>query len=262
MEKIKVIILKEWAEVFKNRMVLYSVTFVPLILTALPLITLYFTANMEGTASTSETPPEEFLGESCQGLSEIDCTQVYMLNLFTLMFMIMPAAIPGSIAAYSIVGEKTTHSLEPLLATPITIAELIIAKATAAAVPAIAATWLGFGAYLVGVRLMASEIIFARILEPMWFIAIFVVGPLITLTPVAVAIIVSSRATDPRVAEQISAIVILPIVMLIAGQAAGWVLLDRQIIIIIALATAVLDAALLYLSFRIFQRETILTRWK
>jgi ABC-2 type transport system permease protein len=223
---------------------------------------LFFSGDLEDSVSTSDPPPEQFYGELCQGLTEVDCTQVYVLNVFTLMFMILPAVIPGSIAAYSIVGEKTTRSLEPLLATPITIAELIIAKATAAAVPAIAATWLGFGIYLAGVRLMASEIIFAHILDPMWFIAIFIVGPLLTLTPVAVAIIVSSRATDPRVAEQISAIVVLPIIMLIAGQAVGWILLDQQLIIFIALATAVLDVGLLYLSFRIFQRETILTRWK
>ncbi|MCZ7673972.1 MAG: hypothetical protein M5U34_46010 [Chloroflexi bacterium] len=39
-QKIKTIISKEWAEVFKNKMVLFTVAFMPLIFTALPIITL------------------------------------------------------------------------------------------------------------------------------------------------------------------------------------------------------------------------------
>jgi len=56
--------------------------------------------------------------------------------------------IPVNIAAYSVVGEKTTRSLEPLLATPITTAELLIGKNMAAAIPAVLATWAGFLLYL------------------------------------------------------------------------------------------------------------------
>jgi hypothetical protein len=40
MEKIKTIIGKEWAEVFKNKLVLFTVAFLPLILVAMPLIML------------------------------------------------------------------------------------------------------------------------------------------------------------------------------------------------------------------------------
>ena len=37
MDKINTIVRKEWAEVFRNRLVLFTVAFLPLILTALPL---------------------------------------------------------------------------------------------------------------------------------------------------------------------------------------------------------------------------------
>jgi hypothetical protein len=40
MEKIKTIIGKEWAEVFKNKLVLFTVAFLPLLLVAMPLIML------------------------------------------------------------------------------------------------------------------------------------------------------------------------------------------------------------------------------
>jgi hypothetical protein len=47
MDKIKTIIDKEWAEVFKNKLVLFSVAFLPIILTALPLITVYSMRGIE-----------------------------------------------------------------------------------------------------------------------------------------------------------------------------------------------------------------------
>jgi ABC-2 type transport system permease protein len=261
MNKIKTIIAKEWAEVFKNRMVLFTVAFLPLILTVLPLGTLAAMNSFEGQM-TGDNAPDEFFGDLCTGLSEADCTNVYMLNIYTLMFMMLPVVIPASIASYSIVGEKTAHSLEPILATPITTLELLTGKAIAAAVPAIVATWGAFAIYVVGARLMVSDLIFGYLVAPMWLIAIFVISPLLTLMAVSTAIMVSSRVSDPRVAEQLSAVVILPLLMLIIGQSVGLILIDQRVILIMGVVVAILDAVLFYFSVKIFQREAILTRWK
>lgn len=265
MNKIKTIIHKEWAEVFKNRMVLFTVIFLPLIMVALPLGTMAALNTWEGNASSTQGLSESdlaFFGEMCAGLSEMDCTQVYTLNLFTLMLMILPVVIPVTIAAYSIVGEKTSRSLEPLLATPITTEELVIGKVIAAVVPAVLATWLAYAIYLLGARLMVPANIFAYLIEPMWLLAILVVSPLLTLLAVAVALMISSRTSDPRVAEQLSGLVVLPLLLLIVGQSVGFVLVNQRVIIIIGVVAAVLDALLLYFSIKVFQRETILTRWK
>ncbi|MCA9934645.1 MAG: ABC transporter permease subunit [Ardenticatenaceae bacterium] len=263
MDKIKTIVFKEWAEVFKNRLVLFTVIFLPLIMVALPLGTLAAMGNWNDELSqTSNDVPDEFFGELCEGLSEMDCAQVYMLDLFTLMLMILPVTIPVTIAAYSIVGEKTSHSLEPLLATPITTGELVMGKTIAAVIPAIAATWLSFAIYLVGARLMVTDTIFAYLVDPLWLIAIFVDSPLLTLMSVAIALMVSSRVSDPRVAEQLSAVVVLPLIMLIVGQSVGFILIDQTIIMILGVVVGVLDVVLLYFSVKVFQRETILTRWK
>jgi len=263
MFKIRTIIEKEWAEVFKNRLVLFSVAFLPLILTALPLITIAAT-NSTGTEGlgAADTAPDAFFGELCTGLNEMDCVQVYMLTLYILLFMIMPVMIPVSIAAYSIVGEKTTRSLEPLLATPITTVELLAGKIVAAIIPAIGVTWLSFGIYLIGARFMVNDAVFARLLEPMWLLAIFVVGPLMAVMAVSVAVMVSSRVNDPRVAEQLSGAVILPIILLVVGQSIGLVLISQELILIIGGVVLLRDIILLYVSHAAFSRETILTRWK
>ncbi|MEZ4516047.1 MAG: ABC transporter permease subunit [Chloroflexota bacterium] len=123
MDKIRTIIGKEWAEVFKNKMVLISVVLLPLVFAALPLVMLVV-FNRFGPSMGNLSDPDimEMFADQCQGLSGSDCTILYTLNLFVLLFMILPVAIPVTIAAYSVVGEKTNRSLEPLLATPITTA--------------------------------------------------------------------------------------------------------------------------------------------
>jgi ABC-2 type transport system permease protein len=203
----------------------------------------------------------QIFGEQCRGLSEFDCGQYYTLSLFTLMFMILPIAIPVTIAAYSIVGEKTTHTLEPLLATPITTVELLTGKALAAIIPAILATWLSFAVFLLGVRLQASDAVFSRVLDPSYLLAIFVLGPLLALMAVCFAIITSSRVSDPRVAEQLSALIIVPLILLVVGQSVGLILINRQIILLLTAVVGLLDLLLIWISVRLFQRETILTSW-
>jgi ABC-2 type transport system permease protein len=64
------------------------------------------------------------------------------------------------------------------------------------------------------------------------------------------------------VAEQLSALVLLPVILVVVGQSVGLVLINRQLMLIILVVVALLDAALLYLAVRLFQRETILTRWR
>lgn len=261
MDKIRTIIGKEWSEVFKNRLVFFSVAFLPLIFIALPIVTIMATGSMgaEEAGLDEAFPGSEAL---CVGLTAAECGEVYFLNLYAFMFMILPVAIPVTIAAYSIVGEKTTRSLEPLLATPITTAELLAGKALAAIIPAVAATWLSFGLFVGIMYFLVSRAAFAYLLDPLWAIAIFVVGPLLTLLSVSIAMVISSRVTDPRVAEQISMLIILPIIVGVIGQSAGVILIDRQFVLVVALAVLVIDAVLVYVGVQAFQRETILTRWK
>lgn len=263
MDKVTTIVGKEWSEVFKNRMVLLSVLILPLALATIPLVMLVVFDRL-GSSMGNLSDPEvmALFGDQCQGLSSSDCTVLYVLNIFVLLFMILPVAIPVTIAAYSIVGEKTNRSLEPLLATPITTAELLTGKLIAAILPALLATWLAFGLFLVGAYFLSSPDVFSKFLDPMWLIAIFLVAPLLTMLSACIALIISSRATDPRVAEQLSALVLLPIILVVVGQAVGLILINRDIMLIILAAVALLDVALLFLAVRLFQRETILTRWR
>ncbi len=259
MDRIRTIIDKEWAEVFKNRLVLFTVTLLPVLFTALPLIILTATKGTGG--QTTDVPAG--IGSMCAGIPSQDCVQIYIVNEFLLLFMIMPVMIPITIAAYSIVGEKATRSLEPLLATPISTIELLSGKMLAAVIPGILATWVCFAVFLLLLPVTGvSNIVRGYIAGPTWLLAIAVIGPLMAILAASFAVIISSRVNDPRVAEQFSAILLVPILILLFGQIAGIIIVNVQLMLISILAFIAIDVGVVYLGAKLFQRENILTRWR
>jgi ABC-2 type transport system permease protein len=258
-----VIVRKEWSEVFKNRLVLFTVSFLPLMLALLPLLILV----VMGSGSEMQDIPTSDIPSSflplCGDLQGGECLQYYLVSQFMLLFMMIPLAIPVTIATHSIVGEKITRTLEPVLATPISTLQLLAGKALAAVIPAVLATWAGFGVFaLSALFLSATPAVASRLGDPLWLMAIFLVGPLLSIASVSVAVMVSSRTTEPRVAEQLSMLVMLPLLGVFFSTMFGLIVLNEQMILWMAAILLVLDAGLAYFSIRVFQRETILTRWK
>jgi ABC-2 type transport system permease protein len=266
MDKVRTIIRKEWLEVFQNKLVIFTVIFLPLMMAAIPIGVLY---GMKETmpasvgSASAEALPKEFAALCPESLGTGDCMKVFIVNEFMILFMIIPVAIPGAIAGYSVVGEKTTHSLEPLLATPITTVELLIGKCLAAVIPAILATFGAFGIFAIGAAIiLANPALIALILDFRWLLAVFAIGPLLAFLAVTFALMVSSRVNDPRVAEQVSMIIIVPVIAGFFGQISGLFILNKEIISITALVMLVLDVIMFYLATKVFQRESILTRWR
>ncbi len=261
MDRIKAIIGKEWAEVFKNRFVLVTTIMLPFVFTALPLGILYSIGLTPSGDSAGGLPPQ-MLPKGASGLSAREQTQLLIIFQFLPLYILMPAVIPIAIAAASIVGEKTTRSLEALLATPVTTGELLLGKGLAAAIPGLAATWGAFAVFALGTAILASSGVVAQLLSPVWFVAILVVGPLFSVTAVGIALIISSRVNDARMAEQVSMLVVLPVLGLLVGQAVGVLVLNVRVFFVLAGILAVIDAIVVWLAVRLFQRETILTKWK
>jgi ABC-2 type transport system permease protein len=149
------------------------------------------------------------------------------------------------------------------LATPITTVELLIGKCLAAVIPAIVATYAAFGIFALGSWIIVeNKALLMALLDARWLIAIFLVGPLLAIMSVSFAVMISSRVNDPRVAEQVSMVVIVPVLGGFFGQIAGLFVINKQIITIVAFVMILMDAILLFLATRVFQREQILTRWK
>jgi ABC-2 type transport system permease protein len=262
MERIKTLISKEWAEAFKNRMVLGTVVAMPLLFMLIPLFQLALMRDIP--ASEMNDVPVGILTQcQVQSFSPAECMQGFLVNEFLLLFLLIPLAVPVTIASYSIVGEKSTRSLEPLLATPTSTTEILVGKGLASAIPAIGATWLAFAIFLIGARFfVVSDRVYALFMNPMWLVAMFVVAPLMTVFAVNIAIIISSRVNDPRAAEQIGMLVMLPILMIFFGSIFGLFTLTTASMLAFGALTLLIDVGLVMLGVKLFQRETILTRWK
>jgi len=265
MKHIRTIIDKEWSEVFKNRMVIMTMALLPLLFTALPLLMLDLTTSsvpaIEGNVEASGLP-QGFLS-ACDGMNANECTQIYVMNQFLLMFMMMPLIIPTTIAAYSIVGEKTTRSLEPLLATPITTRELLAGKSLAAVIPGVLITYAAFTVFLIGTFILKiSPAVRGYLTSPVWILGILLLGPVLAVIATMFSIFISSKVSDPRVAEQVSSLVILPLMLVLGFVLAGKLIINGWFMLIAILVCALAAVALLYLGTIIFDRENILTKWK
>ena len=78
--------------------------------------------------------------------------QAFIIQNFMAYFLLIPAMVPMAIATQSVIGEKVARSLEPQLATPLEVPELLAGKTLAAALPAMTATWAVFVALWPGQR--------------------------------------------------------------------------------------------------------------
>ena len=266
--RVRVIVEKEWAELIRRRSMV-------LLMTALPaaLLMVAFAAALVVPVLMGDDVFEDqdlvrvfaVVREHAPDLAALGpktVFQVMLLRQILVLLLLVPIFVAMSVAAYGIVGEKVNRSLEPLLATPITTAELLLGKSLAAVIPGIALAWALFALLALGVALFAAPGVFGQVLNATALCIILLLCPLIGLLAFSVVIITSARSSDPRAAQQIGAVVVVPLISVIAGQMSGFFLLTPLLAIAAAAVLAVIDFFVLKAGVALFQRETILTRWK
>src|SRR6266700_4007176 len=80
-----------------------------------------------------------------------------------LFLQLIPVMLPTTIAAYAVIGEREQRTLETVLTTPVTDAELLAGKAIAAVLPAVAISWLLFGVYVGLAQIFAPHVVVSQI---------------------------------------------------------------------------------------------------
>lgn len=251
---------KEIMEILKNKLLMFTVIPLPLIFVAIPLLFVYFAGDQPIDDKEIELYLQ--LSPAFANMNPVDVAQIVLVGQFMFLLLLTPTIVPMTIATFSIVGEKQARSLEPLLATPIRTWELLLGKAMAAVAPAIVTTWICYGILLAGMAVLARPLVFASVASGVWPLAIGVLTPLLAVLTVNVGVLISSRVNDTRVAQQIGGMIVLPLIGLSIAQAAGVMLFDLRMFALGAIILILLDAGVLVAATRLFQRETILTRWK
>jgi ABC-2 type transport system permease protein len=266
--RIRTLLAKEWLELRNNRSLILTLI-VPLVMfTLIPLITAFGLPLTLGDSLTADPDTEEVVENLLTAfpgfgaLQPIQQFQVYILRQFLALFLISPIIGSIGIATYSIIGEKTTRSLEALLASPIRTDELLVAKSVAAALPPVLVTWFMFLIFALIVFFAGGYDVFRYTFDLAAWGLILLMAPLVALLGLGLGVITSSRVNDPRTAQQIGGIFILPLVALVFGQSAGIFLLGLPIVLVASVVLLLIDLAILGIGVSLFNREQILTRWK
>jgi ABC-type Na+ efflux pump permease subunit len=184
--RLRGMIRKELREYRRNRSLLGGMTIVPLVFLIQPLLSAF---TLSSSASTPLTHRHELL---------------YMLAI--------PALVPALMASYSVVGERQQGTLEPVLSTPIRHDELLLAKALAVLAPSIAVSSGVYAVFLVCVELFAHAGVAPALIRSPDVLAQVIFTPLIAAWSIWIAIAISTRSSDIRVAQQLSTLASLPTV--------------------------------------------------
>ena len=254
------ILRREWSETIRNRLLLSTILLPPLLLTVAPLVL--------ASAVESEALPPELVRQVLDqrpewaALTPGELAGAFAVQQFLVFFLLMPAYIPLSIATFSIIGEKQARSLEPVLAAPIRTGELLAGKAIAALVPGVLAGWSTYVVFVVLASIVYGPALFGVVTDGSWLAGVFLLGPAVGLSSVVAGVIVSARVNDPRVAQQVGGVIIVPIIGLVLVQATGTLLVGPSGYALVAAAILVVSLIGLRIGVRLFDREAILTRWR
>jgi ABC-2 type transport system permease protein len=254
------ILRREWMETLRNRLLLSTILIPPVLLTVAPII-------LAGAVGDRALPAElatQVLRQKPEwaAFSSGELAGAFAVQQFLVFFLLMPAYIPLSIATFSIIGEKQARSLEPVLAAPIRTEELLAGKAIAALVPGVLAGWATYVAFVALASAVYGPALFGVVTDASWLAGVFLLGPAVGLSSVVAGVIVSARVNDPRVAQQIGGVVIVPIVGLVMVQATGTLLVGPLGYLLMSLAVLLVSLIGLRIGVRLFDREAILTRWR
>ena len=267
-DRLKTLIGKELREFRASPSAILPVAVVVIVTLAVPFLVLIVVPRLTGENLAADPMIRKTVAFAADympalaGLPPVSAVQAFLFQQFLFLFLVSPIVGAVTLAAYSIVGEKQGRTLEPLLTTPLTTAEIVLAKVVAALMPALAIELVGVCIYFALISVLADPGVFAAVAGTRSALLLLAIGPLASLVALQGTIAISSRVNDPRSAQQIAVLLVLPLVGLLVGQIAGAFVVTNVMLVGVAAGLAVIWVFLIMLSVALFERETILTRWK
>jgi ABC-type Na+ efflux pump permease subunit len=230
------ILQKELRDYRRNRFVVLSMAFLPLVFVVLPIVQLF-------TISVSVTS------------AKLD----HRIGLSLLYMLIVPAIIPSFLAAYSVVGEREQGTLEPVLTTPIHREEFLIGKALAALLPALAVAYMIFGIFLAATAAFAHAAVASAVFERDHLLVQLLFTPLVAGWSIWAGIAISTRMSDVRAAQQLSVLASLPPVAIVALLSFNLITPSLGLALGLAAALLLIDGLAWRVVATMFDRERLVS---
>jgi ABC-type Na+ efflux pump permease subunit len=269
-DKAKLVFRKDWCEVKRNWQVLLPVTILPLMISVVLPVVLTLIPSLIPAQQTQVNGFDTLIlnlpANVQEQLASMDDFQsmIYVMAVyfFAPFFLIIPLMASSVIASDSFAGEKERKTIEALLATPLSDSELFFGKMLVSFVPSMLITIFSFVVYSLLFDVLAFNLFDGLLLLPNldWILMIFGLAPTIALASIGLTVIISSKVKGFREAQQISVVLLLPILGMVFGQAAGAVIFGTTMIVILAVVFVVVDFVIFKIGVTTFKREEILAQ--
>lgn len=262
---------KDWLEIKRNWQVLLPIIILPIIFSVvLPVIVLGIsstptpTTNMSTSDFQSLIPnlPAEIQTQLAQFTPNQVLVYIMVLYFFAPIFLIIPVMASSVMGSDSFAGERERKTIEALLATPISDSELLLGKILVSFIPAMLVTFVSFGVYATIVDALTVGMFNGMLLLPNvnFLIMIFGVAPTIALCSIGLTVIISAKVKGFKEAQQISVVLLLPVLGLVFAQISGVLVLGPLVLAAFIGVLAIVDVAVFYVGVKIFRREEILSK--
>ena len=234
--RVRAITVKELRDYRRNRFVVGTMTVLPLLFIVLPLIQVF------------------------DAYAHVDSSNLNLhVGLSMLYMLVIPAFLPSTLSAYSVVGEREQGTLEPILITPIRPEEFVVGKALAAFVPTLVIAYLVFGIFLAAAALFAHPAIASAIYAGTHVLVQLLFTPLLAGWGIWVGIAVSARSTDVRVAQQLSVLGCVPLLAILALMSLNVITVSPGLAVGLAAALLAIDLLAWRAVAAMFDRERLIT---
>lgn len=247
------VLRREWSETVRNRLLMSTILIPPMVLAIGPLAL----AGVVGERALPDALVTQVVAQrpDWANFTASELAGAFAVQQFLVFFLLMPAYIPLSIATFSIIGEKQARTLEPVLATPIRTAELLAGKSIAALVPGVLAGWVTYVVFVSLASIVYGPALFGVVTDASWLVGVFILGPTVGLSSVVAGVIVSSRVNDPRVAQQVGGIIIVPIIALTLLQSTATLLVGAAGYLLMAVFVFIASLVGLRAGVALFDRD-------
>jgi ABC-2 type transport system permease protein len=237
-QRIRAVFSKELRDFRRNKFVVGTMIVLPLVLIVIPI------GNILGIkAGTPEAQIRAIVGGA------------------SLTFFLVPLILPTVIAGYAVVGEREQGTLEPVLTTPVSGGELLMGKALAAIVPTVSIAYGLYLVYALVIRTSATHAVVDLVWQPAQGLAVILFAPLLATFSIWVGLAISARSSDVRVAQQLAALAMLPVLGLTALFTFRVISPTVTVAVVGAILLVVVDAVAWRVVSAMFDRERILTRY-
>lgn len=260
---------KEMRDLRSNRQVWPAYVALPAVATLLPVLLLLLLPLLADPARLGRDPAADLLirtvelDRTLHGATMAERVARLLLRDMGVFYLLMPVILASGAAALALVREKEQRTLEPILATPLRDRDLLLAKLVGAVGPALLITWIGAAAgMLAGVLASLWRVGTAILPTAGSLVGVLLLAPALAVIAALAGLRVSARFTDVLGATQYTALVVLPVGLVVVALAGRPAMASPAVGLVATAALAALGFWMFVRNVRRFRREEILTRWR